>query len=342
MPDQTPIVSAAAAQRPLYAGIDVGGTNIKFGIVDDCGRTLAKLKIPTLDKRGPEDAVHRMKEQLERFQESLGFHDGELLAVGLATPGTMDLSAGIILAPPNLPGWRNFPIRDRLRDVCGKPVKYMNDATAAGFGEFWVGSGQDYSSFVLLTLGTGVGAGIIIDGETIDGAHSHGSECGHTIIDGSPSGRICNCGQSGHLEAYASATALVKRTTELLDAGRTSSISQRLAAGDELTTLLLSQEADKGDSLALEIILESAVYLAMGIVNVVHTMDPAAVALGGAMDFGGNDSPLGRRFLETVRQEFRKRTFSVLAQNTVIDFAQLGGDAGYIGAAGMARLAYRH
>ena len=247
---------------------------------------------------------------------------------------------GMILEPPNLPTWRHFPIRDRLRDMVGKPVSFANDANAAAFGEYWVGTGKQLPSLIMLTLGTGVGGGIIVGDLSIDGEHSHGSECGHIIIDHGPNARMCNCGLSGHLEAYASANALIHRAEEVLRDDRPSSVRQRLSAGDPLTPLLLAEEAEKGDMLSLELILELARFLAVGVASLVHTIDPGAVVLGGAMNFGGRDSELGRRFLEEVRTEFRRRTFPVLAEKTLVDFAELAGDAGYVGAAGIARAAW--
>ena len=197
---------------------------------------------------------------------------------------------------------------------------------------------------VLLTLGTGIGCGIIIDGVSIDGENSHGAECGHIIIDCSENARMCGCNQPGHLEAYASATAVIKRTWEALDSGRTSSLTERIKAEEEKEEKLrkgipelIAEEADAGDPLALELVMETARYLGIGVVSLMHTIDPNGVLLGGAMTFGGDDSDLGRRFLGRIKEEVQRRAFEVLAQRTAIEFASLGGDAGYIGAAGIAR-----
>jgi glucokinase len=253
----------------------------------------------------------------------------------------MDVPAGMLLEPPNLRGWDNFPIRDRVSEHCGLPVAFANDANAAAYGEFWVGSGRAFRSMVLLTLGTGVGGGIIIGDHSVDGEHSHGSECGHIIIDHHQDARMCPCGQTGHLEAYGSATAVVKRAHELLDTRRESSVRRRLANGEELTTLLLAEEAEAGDELSMDLILEAAKYLGVGVTSLMHTIDPDGVVLGGAMTFGGHESPVGRKFLDRVREEVAQRTFPVLREKTIVDFASLGADAGFIGAAGIGRLAHR-
>ena len=334
-------MNASEVTPPIYAGIDVGGTNIKFGLVDDNGQTIIEDKIPTESDRGLPDAIQRMAAQLKTMASNAGVDYAEIAAIGLATPGTMDLANGILLEPYNLPAWRHFPIRDELKRATGKSVTYANDAGAAGFGEYWVGCGADYGSTVLITLGTGVGAGIIVGDLSIDGEHSHGAECGHNIIDIGKDARMCTCGQTGHLEAYCSATAMVKRGHELLAAGHASSMKARLDHGEELTTLMMAEEANQGDALALQLIEEAAMYLGIGLVTIAHTIDPSAIVLGGAVNFGGPDSDLGNKFLGWVRDEFRRRAMPVLAEKTLIDFARLGGDAGYIGAAGLARIAYK-
>ena len=332
-------ISASQAQPPLFAGIDLGGTNIKVGVVDDLGRSLCRLSVPTEPEKGPEDAASRMgKAVLVKAAAQAGIEPAAIARVGLGSPGTMDIPRGRLINPVNLKGWDNFPLRDRVAAHCGLPVTFQNDANAAAYGEFWVGKGRDFHSLVLFTLGTGIGCGIIVGDLSIDGENSHGSECGHIIIDCSENARRCGCGQRGHLEAYASATAVVKRTHEALAAGRSSSLHKLLEHCRQLTPKMLAQEASSGDALSLEIVADTARYLGVGIVNLMHTIDPNGVLLGGAMTFGGEESPLGRQFLAWIREEVARRAFPVLAQRTVIDFASLGGDAGYIGAAGMARL----
>jgi glucokinase len=216
-------------------------------------------------------------------------------------------------------------------------VTFVNDATAAAYGEFWVGTGKAFDSLVLFTLGTGIGCGIIINGEPIHGQHSHGAECGHIVIDYQDDARVCSCGRKGHLEGYASALAIIKRTRERLDAGTHSSLAERIHRGDDLSPLLLWEEAEQGDELSLRIIMETAMFIGVGVVNMMNIIDPDGIVLGGAMNFGGPDTKVGRRFLARVREEVQSRAFPLPAAKTVVDFASLEGDAGYIGAAGIAR-----
>lgn len=333
-------LSAAEAERPFFAGIDLGGTNIKIGIVDNQGRTLSWHTAPTQSQLGAEDGARRMGQGVLRAAAEAGLKPADIARVGLGSPGTMDVPAGMLLEPHNLGGWRNFPIRDRVSHYAGLPVTFANDANAAAYGEFWVGSGRDFHSMVLFTLGTGIGCGIIIGDLLIAGENSHGAECGHIIIDCREDARRCPCGQLGHLEAYASATAVIKRTEEALSSGRKSSLTSRIAAGQQLSPLVLAEEAERGDALAREIIMETARYIAVGAVTLIHTIDPNGLVLGGAMTFGGHDTALGREFLDEVRNEIRRRAFPVLAERIKVDYAALGGDAGYIGAAGVARLEF--
>ncbi len=245
----------------------------------------------------------------------------------------MDLKAGMLLDPPNLPGWTNLPIRQLLSTRLTKPTVLQNDANAASYGEYWTGAGKDSHSLVLFTLGTGIGCGIVVDGTIIEGRHSHGAECGHIIIQ-MENGRQCSCGASGHLEGYASATALVQRATEAIEVDHAPSVLRTLAPED-LTSRAISEAADAGDPLARRLMRETAHYLAVGAVCLMHTIDPDIVLFGGGM------IAAGQTFLENIREDIRKMAFPTPAKLTRIEYAQLGGEAGFVGAAGCARMAFR-
>ncbi|HBO46380.1 MAG TPA: glucokinase [Planctomycetaceae bacterium] len=341
MSENSPSVARDASRSPYYVGVDLGGTSVKVGVVDDLGCPLSHLSIPTESAAGPEAAVERMGRAVRDAIVDAGLTGADISRVGLGSPGTMDIPAGKLIAPVNLKGWDGFPIRERLAHHCGLDVSFANDGAAAAYGEFWVGSGRLFHSMVLLTLGTGIGGGIIIGDLSIDGENSHGAECGHIIINDADDARMCNCGRRGHLEAYASATAVIRRTRETLEAGRASSLSARLDAGAKLTPKLVAKEAAVGDALSLEIVDQTARYLGVGITTLMHTIDPGCVLLGGAMTFGGKDSELGRRFLAEIKAEVGRRAFPLLAERITLDFASLGPDAGFIGAAGIARLEHR-
>lgn len=329
--------SAENLHIPVYLGVDVGGTSIKIGIVDDSGRSLAHGNIDTEHEKGPQDGVDRIIAFARELLTTTEVTWEKIVAIGLGTPGTMDIKKGMLLHMPNMSGWDDFPIRDYLSEQAGKPVAFVNDANAAAYGEYWVGRGQEYESLIMFTLGTGVGGGIIVHDNSLDGEHSHGSECGHIIIDSSPDARICPCGLSGHLEAYVSARSVALRTVEQLQSGSESSLQQVLQNQETITALDVANHAEQGDALALQIVKETAEYLASGIVSAMHIIDPDIIVLGGAMNFGGHEQQTGRMFLERIRERVYELTFPVLVENTIIDFATLGSACGYIGAAGVAR-----
>ena len=338
-PGEPELTAINNAQAPFYWGIDVGGTGIKLGLVDNGGQTVAYEKMPTREAEGAEAAMKRVAEVIVAVEERLGIV-GKVPAVGLGAPGPMDLKGGLLVAPPQLPSWWDYPIVETVRKLLDRPVAFLNDANAAAFGEYWLGAGRDSESMVLLTLGTGVGGGIIVHGELVNGVNSFGSECGHMIVDPSPTARLCVWGGGrGQLEAYASASAVVDRTRDRLTDGATSSLSGLLGGGDsELTAKKVYLAArENEDELALEIIDETAFWLGVGITSLVANLDPGVVTLGGAMNFGGPNCPIGQRFLQAIRNEFKQRTFSNVHEGTTISFASLGADAGYLGVAGYAR-----
>jgi glucokinase len=316
----------------LYVGVDVGGTSIKGGVVDDRGRPLRAVTLPTEAHRGQEFGLERICETVRHAVAAAELRLDQIEGIGVATPGTMDLKAGIILDPPNLKPWLNVPVRQYVQDAFHLPTAFQNDANAAAYGEFWVGAGKDVHSMVLYTLGTGVGGGIIIGDLVVEGEHSHGAELGHVRIEVTHP-RQCSCGRWGCLEAYASAVAVVKRTREALaeDGGRSSLQGVERKHG-ALTAKDIFDAAALGDALAEKIVEETAFYLAVGATNMMHTIDPDTVVYGGGM------IAAGETFLERIRRHIRQLAFPLPAERTEIRYAQLGSDAGFIGAAGCARL----
>lgn len=337
MPNSEEFITKTDAQLPLFFGVDVGGTNIKLGLVDDLGRTLAYRSIPTQAERGADDACQRMAETMDELLVGAGVAKTDVARVGLATPGPIDLETGYIISPGNLPEWWNYPIRGRLAELSGLPVRYANDANAAAFGEFWCGAGKDIHSMVLLTLGTGIGGGIVVGDHLLEGTNGCGGECGHILVDPSDEAPKDTLDKTGSLEAYCGSYGVIGRAEAALAAGRQSRLGE-VASKDELTPLAIAHAAEAGDALAREVVMETAHWLGIGIVSLIHTIDPDNVVLGGAMTFGGDGHPLGEEFLQAVVDATRPRLLEPLRAKLRIDFAQLGGDAGYIGAAGLARV----
>jgi len=317
----------------LFIGLDVGGSAMKAGVVDDDAKPLCAVSLSTDAAYGQAFGLERMCETIRMAVRTSGLSIREIKAIGVATPGTMDIPAGIILDPPNLYPWKNVPVRQYVQEAFGLPTAFQNDANAAAFGEYWGGAGQGVHSLVLFTLGTGIGGGIIVGDLVIEGEHSHGAELGHTRIEITRP-RRCGCGRWGCLEAYASATAVIQRTREALQEhpGSSPALAAASAQG-KLGAREIFLAAEK-DELAGKIVKDTAFYLAVGAVNLMHTIDPDMIVFGGGMIAAGEE------FLQQIRRYVRELAFPVPAAKTQICYAKLGPDAGFIGAAGCARQLY--
>jgi glucokinase len=290
--------------------------------------------LPTEAYKGQQHGLDRMCETIQQAVAKAGMRPDRIAAIGVATPGTMDIPAGLILDPPNLKPWHNVPVRQYVQDHFQLPTAFQNDANAAAYGEFWVGAGRDAHSMVLYTLGTGVGGGIVIGDLVVEGEHSHGAELGHMKIE-MTNPRQCGCDRWGCLEAYASATAVVKRAQEALDRpDARSSLHALHREQGGITSKDIFTAAAGGDALADKIVEDTAYYLAVGTTNMLHTIDPDMVVFGGGMIAAGES------FLERIRAHVRKLAFPVPAEKAQLRFALLGSDAGFIGAAACARQLY--
>jgi glucokinase len=320
--------------EPLFVGLDVGGTTMKAGVVDDTGYALASVSLPTEAYRGQEFGLDRMCESIRQAIAAANLRPEQIAAIGVATPGTMDIPAGIILDPPNLRPWRNVAVRDHIHRVFGLPTAFQNDANAAAYGEFWAGAGRSAHSMVLFTLGTGVGGGIIVGDTILQGEHSHGGELGHMKIEIS-NPRQCGCGRWGCLEAYASATSVVKRALEALaEGGVRSALTMELPKEGGLTARDVFEVAAAGDAVAERIVEETAYYLAIATMNMMHLIDPDMIVFAGGMIGAGED------FLRRIQHHVARLAFPVPAEKTIVCYARLGSDAGFIGAAACARQLY--
>jgi len=322
--------------QPVYfVGLDVGGTTMKGGVVDDNGKSLSAVTLPTEAAKGQDHGLRQMAKTIQQAVKEARCEMARIAAIGVATPGTMDIPGGLILDPPNLKPWQNVPVRQFVEDAFHLPTAFQNDANAAAFGEFWVGAGKDVHSMVLFTLGTGIGCGIVIGDLVIEGEHSHGAEVGHMKIE-MTNPRQCGCGRWGCLEAYASATAIVKRAREALaaDAGK-STLHTMLKGEGEISAKPVFDAAAQGDAIARKIVEDTAFYLAVGAMNMMHTIDPDMVVFSGGMIAAGEP------FLERIRHHVQQLAFPVPAAKTQIRYALLGSDAGFIGAAACARLLHR-
>jgi len=313
----------------LFIGIDLGGTNIKIGCFDSEIKLISKSSSPTNADMGPGVVIDKMAAMIERLLSGAGVSMGNIQAVGVGSPGPARYKEGIITAATNMPKFRNVPIRQMLNAKLGIPVILENDANAACWGEYVLGAGKGVGDMVFFTLGTGIGAGIISDGKLLRGEAGNAAELGHMIIY--PNGRVCNCGQRGCAEAYASANSTAKRATEAIEAGEQSSLAKALEQNGQITSQDVYEHLKAGDDLAKKITDVTAEVLAILCVNALHATEPRRIVFAGGMSAAGDE------LLNRIKDYFDEHLWSLQSEAVEICFAALGEDAGIIGAAAMAR-----
>jgi len=306
----------------LTIGVDLGGTNIKVGLVTAEGEVVRRHRVTTEAHHGPQAVADRICQACRDLLTAAGEGPGTVSGVGVGSPGTIDMDNGVVLFSPNLDGWNDVPLRRMVEDGLAMRCVVDNDANVAALAEQWVGAGQGSGSLVLLTLGTGIGGGIVLDGRIWHGGNGVAGEVGHMSIN--PDGPLCGCGNRGCLEAYASATAMVRRMREAIEAGTPTTLAARK---DELTAALIHGAAVAGDAAARENIEQTGRYLGLGVSNLMHILNPEAIA------FSGGVTAAGEMLLEPVRREVEWRTLEASRRNVRISISALTQDAGLIGAA---------
>ncbi len=318
----------------IFVGIDLGGTNIKIGCFDSELKLIRKTAVVTKADMGPGVVVDRITQTFEKLLADAGLSLVDVGATGVGTPGPAKYRQGIIIAAANLPKFKNVPIRQMISEQLGKPVVFENDANVACWGEYVVGAGKGADDMVFFTLGTGIGGGIICNGELVHGCEDNAGELGHIIIY--PEGRLCGCGQKGCVEAYASASSTAKRATEAIQAGVQSSLKKLLDENGEISCKDVYEHLAAGDELAKQITDETAKALAIVCVNMLHTTEPKRIVFAGGM-IGAGDVLLSR-----IQDFFNEYIWSLKKEPVEICFATLGEDAGIIGSAALALHACRH
>ncbi len=314
-----------------YLGIDLGGTSIKAGVVDHQGRVVAKSSAATHGKDGPDAVLKDIAKLAATIVEQAKLKMDQIQAVGIGSPGPIDFENGRLASAPNLPAFRDVPIRDRIAAATGRPAFLENDANAAALAEYWIGAGQDpkIRHLVALTLGTGIGGGVVVDGKIVHGGFGNAGEAGHLIV--MPNGRLCGCGQRGCIEAYASATHTAKRAAEAIEAGETSTLTDVTTKQNRaLTAKDVFDAAKANDALALRIVDETALYLGITCVSLCRLLDPQIIVLAGGMVEAGDF------LIDKVRQAFTSQNWQMAKPRVRIVPPQLGSDAGLIGAAAVA------
>jgi len=315
------------------AGVDLGGTNIKAGLLDNKARVLASLSVPTEVDRGRDTVIGNIIAAAEQVIAKAKVDRSQVLGIGIGSPGPMSHRRGLVISPANLPCLKNTPLRDIVAERTGIKTTLDNDANAAAWGEYWAGAGKGVTDFLMFTLGTGVGGGVVAEGKLLRGHFENGSELGHMIVQ--PGGRRCSCGQLGCLEAYSSAYFLARRAEEMIAAGKSSQLKSRMDAGQMLMAEHIVEAAKAGDAVAEQVWDEACYYLGAAIVTMQHVSNPERAVLAGGLIAAGDF------LLERVRKHAKELTWQLLDDLAEIRFATLGNDAGLIGAAGCAWEALR-
>jgi len=305
-------------------GIDIGGTNIVAGTVaEDGSELLGLVSEPTIAEQGANAVVDRIA-KLARASMAAA-RGKEIVGVGIGSPGPLNTTTGVVLLTPNL-GWTNFPLRDRLTQALGLPATLDNDANCAIFGEWWRGAARGVQHVVGLTIGTGIGGGIVLDGEVYRGGSDIAGEIGHMTID--LNGRRCKCGNYGCLEAYASGPAIAARAVEGIEAGAETSLP-KYVNGDlsKITAQLVYEAAHDGDDYALELVKDTAKFLGSGVANIINIFNPQVVVICGGVTLAGE------RLFAPLRGEAKRRAFKPAVEVCRIVPGELTGTAGVYGAA---------
>jgi len=303
-------------------GVDVGGTDVKVSLNDLKGNFIAKTSLPTYVPKGEEVVLHQIISAIEEVIKLGEVTKGEIIGIGVGAPGPLNTKEGIIYHAPNL-NWRNLPLKKIIEEGTGIRTWLDNDANLAALGEKVFGVGKDSQNMILLTLGTGIGGGIIIDGKLYRGSDDGAGEVGHMTIE--PNGYRCNCGNRGCMEALASAPNMVRRTKEALSAGEESIIPELVGGDlDKIDTKVLATAARKGDKLAEKIWKKTGEYLGIGIGNLINVLSPDMIVLGGGVSHAGD------LLLEPIRETLKERAMQ--ANPAMIVLAELGNDAGVLGA----------
>lgn len=327
-------------------GVDLGGTNLRIAAVDEQGRLMEKVTLGTKTMLGRDHVLNDMCEAIRHASDKFK-SSGNLLGVGIGVPGIIDMQTGMVRESPNLPGWSDYPVRDEIEKRLGAPVILENDANVAAFGEKWLGVGRQVGDMAMLTLGTGVGGGIVLDGKIWHGMTGMAGEFGHMTVD--PEGQPCGCGNRGCLEQYASATAIVRMAREAIAAGDAPGLTKAAISDLELSAQEIYNLAIRGDEQAVWIFRKVGRALGIALAAMVNGLNLQMYVIGGGVCSAWD------AFSPTIFEELRQRSTVYAAtgpadplrmslnasgqveaggeRKTIITRALLGSDAGLFGAA---------
>jgi glucokinase len=326
-------------------GVDLGGTNLRIAAVEEDGHILETITTGTEVSRGRDLVINEMCDAIKsltlKFQAT-----GSLLGIGIGVPGIIDMKTGRVLKSPNLPGWQDYPVREEIESRLSTRVILENDANSAAFGEKWLGAGRDHDELCMLTLGTGVGGGLVLRGKIWCGMSGMAGELGHTMVE--PNGHPCGCGSIGCLEQYASATAIRRMAMEAIKAGAKALASALDDRGSsEFTAKLIYTLAIQGDKEAQQIFERAGRALGIVVAGLINGLNLPMYVIGGGVSNSWD------AFAPAMMDEIKKRSFVYIATNsedpnvprmqkTIVTRAVLGGNAGLLGAARLPMVSHKH
>jgi glucokinase len=311
----------------LIVGVDLGGTTTKLAFINMGGEIIYNWEIPTDNSNEGQNITKNISNAINEKLEALSFSKDNLIGIGMGAPGPVNYETGVILNVVNL-GWKdNFPLKASLEAATSLPAAIENDANCAALGEMWKGAGNGAKDLVCVTLGTGVGGGVIANGNIVQGINGAAGEIGHitSIPDG---GAACNCGKTGCLETVSSATGIVRLAmVELKKGEKAGELAQKLTENGTISAKDVFDSARDGDSLAIKVLDEVSFHLGFALANIANTLNPEKIVLGGGV------SKAGAILLDSVKENFAKFAFTSVRESTKLALATLGNDAGVIGAA---------
>lgn len=309
----------------LLVGVDLGGTTIKLAFINHNGEIIHKWEIPTDTSNKGANIIKDIANSIELKLLELNQNKDNLIGIGMGAPGPVDGKTGIIYEAVNL-GWENYPLQESLSAATGLPVIVDNDANMAALGEMWQGAGAGSNNLICVTLGTGVGGGIIANGSIVQGVSGAAGEIGHltAVVE---NGYACNCGKTGCLETVTSATGIVRVAMENMKEHRSSMLASILEREGAITAKDVVTAAEAGDSYAVAVLDKVSFYLGLTLANLANALNPEKIVIGGGV------SKAGDILLHNVEKYFKQYTFSRVRKSTSLTIATLGNDAGVIGAA---------
>ncbi len=317
--------------KTYVVGIDIGGTKLATVVADNTGQILSKIRKPTLAEKGPEYALQLLFDMVRETVELASLEQSSVSAIGVSCGGPLDTKTGVIYSPPNLPGWDALPLKAQLESEFQIPVTIENDANASALAEFRFGGGRGYGAVLYMTMSTGIGGGIVIDGQIYHGANDSAGEVGHQIL--LPDGPRCGCGKRGCLEALCSGPAIARRAQAAIQAQRAEGKASattllNLASGhiEDVKSEYVLAAAQTGDALALQLVDETAYYMGWGIANLVNILNPDIVLLGTIAIAAGD------LLLNPIRKTVSEFAMTRPAEAVKIAPAQLGDALGDLAA----------